>query len=43
MTFRYCADLIEAAPGIVHHRSPQDAKVAFFGALCPFVLADQPA
>ena len=23
----------EAAPGIVHHRSPQDAKVAFFGAL----------
>ena len=23
----------EAAPGIVRHRSPQDAKVAFFGAL----------
>jgi len=27
-----CA-FFEAAPGIVHHRSPQDAKVAFFGAL----------
>jgi superfamily II DNA or RNA helicase len=23
----------EAAPGVVHHRSPQEAKVAFFGAL----------
>jgi hypothetical protein len=27
------AAFFEAAPGIVHHRSPQDAKVAFFGAL----------
>ncbi len=23
----------EAPPGVVHHRSPQEAKVAFFGAL----------
>ena len=27
------AAFFEAAPGIVHHRSSQDAKVAFFGAL----------
>jgi hypothetical protein len=27
------AAFFEAAPGIVHHLSPQDAKVAFFGAL----------
>jgi superfamily II DNA or RNA helicase len=27
------AAYFEAPPGVVHHRSPQDAKVAFFGAL----------
>jgi hypothetical protein len=27
------AAFFEAAPGLVHHRSPQEAKVAFFGAL----------
>jgi hypothetical protein len=27
------AAYFEAAPGLVHHRSPQEAKVAFFGAL----------
>jgi superfamily II DNA or RNA helicase len=27
------AAFFEAPPGVVHHRSPQDAKVAFFGAL----------
>jgi superfamily II DNA or RNA helicase len=27
------AAFFEAPPGIVHHRSPQEAKVAFFGAL----------
>jgi hypothetical protein len=32
----------EAAPGIVHHRSPQDAKVAFFGALLAELLLRHP-
>jgi hypothetical protein len=27
------AAFFEAPPGVVHHRSPQEAKVAFFGAL----------
>lgn len=27
------AAYFETAPGVVHHRSPQEAKVAFFGAL----------
>ena len=27
------AAFFEAAPGAVHHRSPQEVKVAFFGAL----------
>ncbi len=27
------AAFFEASPGVVHHRSPQEAKVAFFGAL----------
>jgi hypothetical protein len=27
------AAFFEAQPGLVHHRSPQEAKVAFFGAL----------
>ena len=27
------AAFFDAAPGMVHHRSPQEAKVAFFGAL----------
>ena len=26
------AAFFEAQPGLVHHRSPQEAKVAFFGA-----------
>lgn len=27
------AAFFEASPGVAHHRSPQEAKVAFFGAL----------